>query len=593
MQTHITSTELFVVLLVLFVGVLWYVGIARRDAALLTRNGGPRERLRLGNFFLAGGTLGSNLTENNTLGMTFAWAGGTWFFATTAYAFGPQVLWFQVPWCISVIALGILTPRIITRIQSRTIHGFLERHYGKKTRAVAAVATTIGYVVNAGFEIFWPSMLFSMVLGKESLSLPVALGLAAVIGSYCAIGGYRSNASVDQPHNILGVLSLAIVVVAVSVSLKIGGPFWNAVLVFAGGSLIYCLTSAARALGVRFSQTVLNALAFAFAFATLLIFIFFLTAPEGASVDARLLANAPIPAFLLWGVITFQLFFNLVDMQGWQQIAANENVEPREPVRWRAIGWSIVRASLYLLWFPALGGTLLGCAMRLVSGVNQFTLFPLAFGLVLPESGELLRGLVLGGLLFSFLSTSMSTVDSLLMSAMQTLSYDLLGHRKVEQALSAPDRNADAVIDAEFKISSMARSLLIPMAIFMTMVFYAMSLVFPDNVLLFQPLMYSLPLPLLAPVLVALFFPASVTGAVRRASFIGITAALGLSAVMLYGTFVPQSAIELARYFFPRVVEADLTNWLPSLLPVVANGISILAIAVGLLIGRFGHKAEA
>jgi hypothetical protein len=586
MVHQLSQIELVIVILIMFAGVACYTQIARRDARLLSGKGGEQQRLRLENFFLAGGSLGTTLTENNTLGMSFAWAGGTWFFATTAYLYGPLVLWAQWPWVVSIIAIAALIPRIITRIKSRTIHGFLGGHYGARTQTAAAIATSIGYVVNAGFEIFWPSLLFSLVLGDQSLAFPVALGVAAVIGSYCAIGGYRSNATVDQPHNIIGVISLAVLVVLISRALHITGPFALAVYSFGLGSFVYCGLGLWGIFPRKPSQRFLNVVAIVFAIASFLLLHLFLRPDVGdpRTQQSILTVGKAPPVFFILGMLTFQVFFNVVDMQNWQQIAANENIQPRSRESWRAIAWSVVRASLYLFWFPALGGILLGCEMRLITGVDQSSMFPLAFGAALPDKGLILRGLILGGLLFSFLSTSMSTIDSLLMSAIQTLTYDVLGKKSVEQALSARDRNSSDVVELENRISRTARAWLIPMAILMAGLFYVLYRGFSDNVLLFQPVMYSMPLSLLAPVLVALFGSDDLIARAGPGAFVGIVLALVTGAAMTFGLVAPDQALPCVRWLLPDVTAGNLTDWLPCLMPIVANLVSIISVAVSILL---------
>jgi Na+/proline symporter len=586
MLTRLTPTELFFVLLVMIAGIAWYVRIARRDARLLTEHEGENGRWRLKNFFLAGGTLGSNLTENNTLGMTFAWAGGTWFFAWTAYSSGPLVLLFQIPWCISVIALGLLVPRIITKIRGRTIHGFLGEHYGNRTQRVAAVATSIGYFVNAGYELFFPSLLFALTIGDESFGLPIAIGMGAVVASYCTIGGYRSNATVDKPHNILGVLALAILVVGTCLALRIAGPVLYAAIAFAVGSTIYVLVSSFSSTGRGLTRRTLNVLAVAFGLGALLITLLLAASSTSGPQEARLLASTAVPSFILWGQITFQLFFNVVDMQCWQQIAANEDVEPKTRETWSAIGASIIRASIYLLWFPALGGTLLGCIMRLASGVDQNHLFPAAFSLVVPGGGEITHGILLGLLLLAFLSTSMSTVDSLLMSALQTMTYDLFARKRIADILASPNRHSRKIIEQEEAITSRARSLLVPMAVAIVVVFYSLYLRVENNVLLLQPLMYSIPLCLLTPALLALYVPNSINRWVAGGAFWGVTLGIVVGLVMVAGLYLPDQAA-LALSWFGISTDADsLTNWLPCLMPLATNLVSFVCVLIGLAIGR-------
>jgi hypothetical protein len=501
-------------------------------------------------------------------------------------------LWAQLPWVVSIVAIAALLPRIILRLRSRTIHGFLGGHYGEKTQVAAAIATSIGYIVNAGFEIFWPSLLFSLVLGDKSLAFPVALGVAVVIGSYCAIGGYRSNATVDQPHNVIGVISLAALVTLVSHALGVTGPFRLGVYAFAAGSFIYCLLSLLTLVRRKPSQRVLNVISVAFALAAFLVLYVFLrpTPGDAHAQQSVLTAGTSPPLFFILGMLTFQLFFNIVDMQNWQQIAANENVSPRTRETWLAISWSILRASFYLFWFPALGGVLLGCEMRLVAGVDQGSLFPLAFSASLPDGSLLFRGLILGGLLFSFLSTSMSTIDSLLMSAIQTLTYDVFRKNAVEQALRASDRDSAEVIALENRISRNARRWLIPLAVIMAGLFYALYVGFSDNVLLFQPVMYSMPLSLLAPVMVALFGSDRTIRKAKPGVFIGIVLALVSGALMTVGLVEPDAALPLVHWLLPRVTAGNLTDWLPCLMPIVTNLLSIVAVTLSILMTSDNEK---
>jgi hypothetical protein len=456
----------------------------------------------------------------------------------------------------------------------------------------AAIATSIGYVVNAGFEIFWPSLMFSLILGDASLAFPVALGVAAIIGSYCAIGGYRSNATVDQPHNVMGVISLAALVTFVCEALHISGPFAVAVYGFGIGSALYCLVNLWGIFPRKPSQRLLNMIAVGFAVGAFLILYVFLR-PDGGHVTGQqsiLTAGKPPSIVFILGILTFQLFFNVVDMQNWQQIAANENVRPATRESWQAIAWSIVRASLYLFWFPALGGVLLGCEMRLVMGVDQSSLFPLAFSMTTVGKGALVSGLILGTLLLSFLSTSMSTIDSLLMSAIQTLTYDVFGKGHVERALHAPDRNAPEVVELENRISRTARAWLIPMALFMAALFYMLYRGFSDNVLLFQPIMYAMPLALLAPVIVALFGSDILIERARRGVFTGIVLALVSGAIMTFGLVAPDKVLQLFGWLAPTITAANLTDWLPCLMPIVTNALSFVAIGISIVLTKEGAR---
>ena len=209
------------------------------------------------------------------------------------------------------------------------------------------MATTLGYFVNGGFEIFWASLLFAQSLGRPELKLPVAVTLAVVVGAYCRIGGYRSNATVDRPHNILGVASLATLVWFVTYSLRIDGAFQHASMFFTAGAALYVIISALMWYGVvRPPAKVLDSLSLLYALSACGTVLYLISQSAQSPELQMLVAHAPIPWFLIVSTVTFQVFFNVVDMQNWQQIAANADLNDH-----RDIMSAIVRASLYLLWF--------------------------------------------------------------------------------------------------------------------------------------------------------------------------------------------------------------------------------------------------
>ena len=156
-------------------------------------------------------------------------------------------------------------------------------------------------------------------------------------------------------------------------------------------------------------------------------------------------------------------------------------------------------------------------------------LFAEAFKFVMPGSGDVARGLVLGLLLLGFISTSMSTIDSLLMSALQTAWYDLVQTDRIEKVLSEEASPADS-----HAIAESARRFLIPLALLMTLFFYGLWQLYGDNVLLFQPVMYAMPLALLGPALVGLFHKGISTHIANVAVFTGILAAIVAVVVMFW-----------------------------------------------------------
>jgi Na+/pantothenate symporter len=510
--------------LVIAIGFYWFVHHAwkRREGSF-----------RLKTFFLGGGKVGPDLTEHTTLGNTFAWSGGTWFFATVGYVFGPWVTLTQIPWCISIVILGLLFAPIQKATRNRTIHGYLDVCFGAKVRVIACIATTLGYIFNAGFELFWSGRLFAISYGQPGLKLLVAFSLAVLTAIYCGIGGFKANASTDKPQNLLGVFSLTALALFTAYSTT-SDALRFAALLFSAGSVFYIVIS----LSTKPIQTDREARfhsIFAVSIALVAIIATTWLVHTGSSADTtsvarKLLGSSAFPWHLMLGLVVFQLFFNLIDMANWQSIAANGDIPESEC---RRMGWAFIRSALYLNWFPAFGGTIVGLSLRALSTqITDDNIFQAAFSTVLPGGGDLFRGLVLGILLLGFLSTTLSTADSYLMAAAQTLCYDLFYHKRVRALLDGPTEQ----IEEERKLVMSARRILLPLAIVMVLVFwqaYERYNAIGGNALDFQFIMYAFAISLFAPVVYALRSGERDIYKYRKAAFAAIAVGI-VTAVVPY-----------------------------------------------------------
>jgi len=524
-----------------------------------------KNSFNLKSFFLGGARVGPELTENNTLGMTFAWSGGIWFFATLAFFNGPWVLLLQLPWCLSVIFLAYLFTKIHTVTKNKTIHGFLEDAYGSKVRIIAAIATTLGYIFNTGFEIYWSSLLLSYIVGHPELAIWVALILALITAVYCSIGGYRANATTDKPQNILGVIALSALSLFVTFNstsdiLKIAS------LIFSGGSLIYVLCSLylPKVLSAKQSKLI-SAFALILAGLTILI-TYWLCSQDNGQEPTPIFSNSPFPYHLIIGIVTFQLFFNIVDMANWQGIAANGDIGKEKH---KELKWSIIRSALYLNWFPALGGVIIGLALRTgYEGISDSNIFQFAFSTVLPNENFLIRGLALGFLLLGFIATTLSTADSYLMSASHTLAYDFLYHDKIRKHIEI-----DGDEDEEIFFVMRAKQLLMPLAILMVLTFWGAYLAYP-KALDFQMIMYSFALSLFPSVMYGLF------RGVDKAHRFNIVAFFSIAFGLIASITPYLIAIQLDE-------KAELRGILVNLTPVFSLITSITIFIFGILIQKF------
>jgi len=556
----LSQSGLLFLFIILILGLWIFVKIAQKR---------QHEAGRLKTFFLGGANIGPEFTEHNTLGTTFAWSGGTWFFVTVAYSNGPWVVLLQLPWCFSIILLALWFRRILPATRNRTLHGFLASRYGAKTQALGALATSIGYIINSGFEIFWGSLLFATSLSRPDLIVPVAFLLAILTGLYCSIGGYISNVKTDKVQNLLGVVALALLLFFVILRTPFSKYVTSASIIFIIGSVVYVLLSSMlprypKLQSNRFqSRTAIIFAIIAIVVAVLLWIGGVITETDKA--DSFLLKSSLLPIPLLVGLLSFQLFFNAIDMSNWQQIAANGDIAPEQH---NSIKWSIIRASLYLLWFPALGGTLLGCTLRALSSeLTSANIFAYAFNQVIPSGGQVLRGLVLGFIFLGFIATSLSTADTLLMSATQTLSYDIFWRKRLNKLL-ANELN----IQDEYSFVNTAKKLLIPIALLMVGVFWLLYISYKGEVLNFQAMMYAWALSLFFPVFFAFYQP-------RKAEKNSIAVFWGIAVGLTAVTFMFFLALR-------KGIPTTEKDWLLNLMPIVSNGTSLIAYLIGIAIRR-------
>jgi Na+/proline symporter len=526
----------------LFLGLLLFVRIA------WTRR---QESFRLRNFFQGGGSIGPELTEHNSIGLTFAWMGGIWFFTTISYSSGPWVVLLQLPWCVSVILLAILFRKIKKVIGLKTIHGFLGESYSPFTQLTAAISTAIGYLINCGFEILWSSLMLSHCLGAPESTLSIAIVLATVAAIYCMIGGYLANSKTDRHQNVLGVIALACLVCFVVLDTKVPSVLMISAGVFVLGSVFYAIfTYSVGFLKPDSSQKIQNLTAIIFAVIALSVcFAMTFTAESSTSLSAPSLRSSALPIPLLVGLLSFQLIFNAIDMANWQQVAANSEGSDDND---RKVKRAIIRSAMYLLWFPALGGTILGCALRFAETPAQNeTIFAIAYGHVLPGAGEVVRGLILGIITLGLISTTLSTADSYLMSAVQTITTDILFRTEYNDLV----KNSCPKNEKQFVIK--CRNFLIPIALLAVGLAYGLWVAYPSAPLDFQSLMYAWALTLAAPVIVALLLPAKAAGKSQHA-----TAGIGGAIICVTAMFF------FAVFALPA--DSSLRTWLVNLMPSTA-----------------------
>jgi hypothetical protein len=520
-------TEVMVIVAVIGVGCAWFVTTAwkARSASWSFKH-----------FFLGGRNIGPELTQQSNWGLTFAWANGIWFFAVLGYSYGPGVILLQIPWCVSVAVLAALLRQIMRAAKDSTIHGYLGATYGSKARQFACIATSIGYVFNCGFEMFWASRMFSLSLGLPKLVYPAAISLSALCGAYCMVGGYIANCRTDKHQNILGMFAITAVCAACGFGIWGRPGVAVGLLALAGVCLVYAALAfyvpRARPSNAERLQNIVALTSIPLVFAIAAVLVWRTNADSGVGDPAspiHLFACSMPPWQLIAGITVFQLFFNFVDMANWQTISANAEIPPEDYTKLR---WSFVRSAIYMLWFPALCGILVGCFLRIIPKLTDDGIFPAAFAQVFPEAGGVVRGVIVGLVMLGLFSTSLSSADTYLMAAAHTLSWDLFRHNEYVRIIALPQESSDR-LEAEADFCDKVRTKLIFLAVGMTLVFALFHFFWPDTVFAFQFIMYGSALALLPGVAYALKLqgknrqPAAELGPWIVASIIaGIVAAL-------------------------------------------------------------------
>lgn len=404
MISSLTTGNSIVAATILCIGILAYIPFHIKYAR--------REKNELSSFFLGEGTVGSTRTGNDNLSLCFAFANAIWYFAYLGYSYGLSAAALQLPWTLGVAILATLLRRYILGTESGTIHGFLKDKYDKKTAILAATATLIGYIINCGFEIFYSVHLLCIPFGLQSSELVLSLILAAIVATYCSIGGYIANASTDIAKNLLGFLSVCLILIL----------YWNQ------------------------NQQSINS----------------------ETLHQALIGATP-PWHLTVGISVFAFFFNFVDMANWQSIAANRELPEHRLTR---VKRALLISSALQMVAPALLGTLLGVLLRAttpgISDADKY--FEIAFQSLAQGLPTGIIGIIFGIILLGLVSITISSTDSYILAAVQTLACDVF-HRDLYYKARSSNIDQSERIAAEGALITWSRRYITIMTLGMVLLF--------------------------------------------------------------------------------------------------------------------------
>ncbi len=483
---------------------------------------------RIEKFFVGGRNIGVPLYKHATWGTSFAFGNGIFYFVWLGYTMGLFAIWTQVPWCLGFLGLAWILPKIIPETERYTLHGFLGSLFGDKTRRMASIASLIGFLLNLGFEISFGAIVLSALLGMQKLEVIIVLVTAIFAAAYCNIGGYNANVRTDKWQNWFGVFALIFLFFLLLI-LKTSDR-WNFIPTeILNPSIIF------KSL-FDYSQT-------------------------------------SLPFFL--GIVVFSFFFQFVDMTNWQNISANSFVsqsESEQKIQIRRMRLALVKAAIWIFFFPGIFGVLLGYLLKGTEGLTQDTIMVKLILGVIPGEG-VIYALVLGLLTAALIATSLSTADSWLIACSQTLSWDNIDYETLKKVNFDVTKLDESV---HKRITSKARNLLFVLALIPTGVFYVLSKVW-GKVFEFQFIMFSTPLSLFPILMYGLYLrykKRAPSLALSRSAFFSVLAGLGGALfVFFYSFFKP----------------VDTYTWTPIVTLVIsAIALSIGASIVNLLTKRKG-----
>jgi Na+(H+)/acetate symporter ActP len=150
--------------------------------------------------------------------------------------------------------------------------------------------------------------------------------------------------------------------------------------------------------------------------------------------------------------LVFSLFWQVVDMSAWQNIAATPQGDRRSALWW-SIGWILV--------FPGLCGTVIGLAL---SALKDTATTPINDSNILNALVEIAGGNVTVGLLVvaAFAASMLSTIDGYALAASQASTWDLIFPEKVRYLLGLGSEREPNIDDA--KVLAVGRVLVLFLA---------------------------------------------------------------------------------------------------------------------------------
>ncbi len=298
-MTNITS---IIILLIIFIGFGYYYIIVQRN-----------KTDEIGKFFIAGGLISAKTVTNVTWSTSIGLGTSMFVAIYGGYQWGLATIWLDATWAAGMWLYAWLLPSIVQHTEKFTLHGYMGSVFGDKTRYLAGFVSLTGLLFSTGFELSFAGNFFGKVMGLESMATLVVVLFALLLATYCSIGGYAGNASIDKLTNRAAVLALILFLIILVMSQPNGLD--------------------------KIAQDGVN-----------------------HALNSFLIPNISIAEMSGFILITF---YQIIDMTNWQTIAASrlisdDSTEHDQVTHVKNIQRAIVHASIYFMFAPAIVGTMIG-----------------------------------------------------------------------------------------------------------------------------------------------------------------------------------------------------------------------------------------
>ncbi len=191
----------------------------------VSKRSSPNYDSNLDGFLLGGRSLNKISVVNLLLSSSFG-VNAIFYAAWLGYTIGGWAIFIQVFWGLSFIWLSKYSSSF-KNIDS--LHDFLGKQFGKKTKIIASLCSIIGIMVFVGWEVGISEGAFTSIMQTNANSGSTTyITLSIFIGTllYTIIGGIRGNAHVNIILNSMKILIVLVFIVFVGYSLTaITGEF--------------------------------------------------------------------------------------------------------------------------------------------------------------------------------------------------------------------------------------------------------------------------------------------------------------------------------------------------------------------------------